>query len=396
MNAASARKRLVEIGGAARHEARHVAAAMLLDVPVVAASAIPQIDGDELVSLGHVNLGPESYTYEDVYNRALVVLVGELGDRDDWPPPHPSDPSMQGKAPAQVGNDGDRLWKAIHALGLDELQYDLLVHEARDLVKRRDFRQLEVGVTYLLEQGHTVGPELLERVRDITRQETKTAPASTETGDAGWFAVLADMRHADRDRVATGAFDRTIKRWQDSGEQIPLSWRDTPSFAHPVGTVDPSTLTDHDTFGPLFEGSIDLDGPHRAEARHAWTAVKANAVALELDYMVLASDEHDDTRTLEQLDITRLTLTPTHKARALIREADAEDLRELRRESDRVRIEIALAGIDRTPRAEPGPEVNAAPTVAELRRQAAACGIRLPPTHSERITLQYTGRASRW
>jgi len=65
----------------------------------------------------------------------------------------------------------------------------------------------------------------------------------------------------------------------------------------------------------LFEGSIDLDGKHRAEARHAWTAVKANAVALELDYMVLASDEDDDTRTLEQLDITGLTLTPTSPQR---------------------------------------------------------------------------------
>jgi hypothetical protein len=370
---------------------------MLLGVPIVDASAIPQIDGDELLSLGHVDLGPESWTYEDVYNRALVTLVGYLGDRDDWPPPHPSDPSMQGKTPTHPGNDGAKLWKAIEALGLDELQYDLLVHEARGLVKRRDFRRLEVRVTYLLEQGHAVGPELLEQVRDITRQETKTAPASTKTGgDAGWFAAIADMRHADRDRIATGAFDRTIKRWQESGNTIPLSWRETPSFAYPVGTVHPATLRDEAGFGPLFEGSINLDGEHRAEARHAWTAVKANAVAVELDYMVLASDEHDDTRTLEQLDITGLTLAPTSRARELIREAEAEDLRELGRESDRVRVQIALAGIDRTPRAEPEPEVKAAPTVAELRRHAAECGIRLPPTHSERIRLQHRDRASRW
>jgi hypothetical protein len=304
---------------------------------------------------------------------------------------------MQGKAPAQAGNDGAKLWKAIEALGLDELQYDLLVREARGLVKRRDFRQLEVGVTYLLEHGHAVGPELLEQVRDITRQETKTAPASTKTGgDAGWFAAIADMRGVGSDRIATGAFDQSIRRWQDSGEQIPLQWRETKSFAYPVGSVDPSKLNDQDGFGPLFEGSIDLDGPHRAEARHAWTAVKGNAVGIELEYMVLASDEDDGTRTLEELDITGLTLAPTCKANELIREEDAASLRELRRESDRVRIEIALAGIDRAARAEPEPEVKAAPTVAELRRQAAECGIRLPPTHSERIRLQYSDRASRW
>jgi hypothetical protein len=106
VNAATARKRLAEIGGAAPHEARHVAAAMLLGVPVVDASAIPEIDGDELVSLGHVDLGPESWTYEDVRNRALVTLVGYLGERDDWPPPHPSGPSMRGKAPAHPGTTG--------------------------------------------------------------------------------------------------------------------------------------------------------------------------------------------------------------------------------------------------------------------------------------------------
>jgi hypothetical protein len=262
VNAATARKRLAEIGGAAPHEARHVAAAMLLGVPVVDASAIPEIDGDELVSLGHVDLGLESWTYEDVRNRALVTLVGYLGERDDWPPPHPSGPSMRGKAPAHPGNDGAKLWKAIEALGMDKLGYLRLVQEARDLVKRRDFRRLEVGVTYLLEQGHRVGPELLEQVRDITRQGTKTAPASTETGaDAGWFAAIADIRHADRDRIATGAFERTIKRWQESGNTIPLSWRDTPSFAYPVGSVDPSTLKDHDTFGPLFEGSSTWSSP---------------------------------------------------------------------------------------------------------------------------------------
>jgi hypothetical protein len=229
VNAATARKRLAEVGGAAPHEARHVAAAMLLGVPVVKATAVPEFTPDGELDLGRVDMDPGRWEYEDVRKRALVTLTGEMGDRADWPPPHPSHPSMQGKAPTRPDNDGARLWKAIAALGMDEPQYELLVQEARDLVKRRDFKQLEVGIGWLLEQGHEVGPELCERVQDITRQETKTVPLAVNAGDAGTFAALGDMR-AGADRIAEGAFARTIKRWHDSGEQIPLFWLETPSF----------------------------------------------------------------------------------------------------------------------------------------------------------------------
>jgi hypothetical protein len=177
---------------------------MLLGVPVVKASAVPEFTPDGELDLGQVLLGPERWEYEDVRKRALVTLAGEMGDRDDWPPPHPAHPSMQGKVPARPENDGAKLWKAIAALGMDEPQYALLVQEARDLVKRRDFKQLEVGIGWLLEQGHEVGPELCERVREVMRQETKTVPMAVKAGDAGTFAALADMR-ADADRVAKGA-----------------------------------------------------------------------------------------------------------------------------------------------------------------------------------------------
>ena len=380
---ATARKRLAEISGAAPHEARHVAAAILLGVPVVEASAIPQIDGDEVLSLGHVALGPESVTYEDVYNRALVTLCGELGERDDWPPPHPSDPLMQGKAPARLGNDGGRLWKAIGALGLDKLGYELLVQEARDLVKRVDFRRLEVGVSYLLEQGHTVGPDLVERVREITRQETKTVSASTKAGEAGTFDAIVDMRGAAHDGVAPGAFDRTIKQWQQSGDRIPLYWSEMGTFKDPIGSVYP--VRDEAPFGPRVPGAIDLRGDHKEAARHAWTAAKANAVAIELAYTVLASDEVNEVRTLEAVDITGLTLKPTSKAHALIREADTAAVRELRRESDEILLDVALGSsrherIKAKARADMLELIAKAdarvPTEAELRAQAAALGIR--------------------
>jgi hypothetical protein len=381
VNSATARKRLAEVGGAAPHEARHVAAAMLLGVPVVKATAIPEFTPDGELDLGRVELGPERWEYEDVRKRALVTLAGEMGDRDDWPPPHPSHPSMQGKVPARAHNDGAKLWEAIDALGMDELDYEVLVQEARDLVKRRDFRQLEVGVSYLLEEGHEIGPDLLERVQEITRQETKTVPASAkETADAGRFMAIGDLHDPSRkDSFAKGAFDRTIKRWQASGEQIPLCWLETPSFPYPVGSVNPATVRDKGGLGTLFEGSIDLEGDHPTEARHAWTAIKANAVDLQLQYMLLANDETDGRRTLQELDVTGLALAPTLAGRKAIDRERRGGLRELRREWDRLRFELAVGDLDLDAieaAREPEPVV---PTMADLREQSKALGIPVPP-----------------
>ena len=378
MNAtAAARKRLVEIGGSAPHEARHVAAAMLLGVPVVKATAVPEIGADGELELGHVKLGPERWEYEAVRKRALVTLVGEMGDRDDWPPPHPSHPSMKGKQPTRPTNDGARLWKAIDALGMSEVDYAVLVQDARDLVARRDFKRLEIGVRWLLEQGYEVGPELCERVHEVTRQETKTVPLSVKADDAGTFTALGGIRDG-ADRVADGAFARTIKRWQDSGEQIPLHWYETPSFPYPVGSVDPATLSDPGLFAPFFAGSIDLDCMYRAEARHAWAAVKAKGVDLRLDYMLLDSDEDDGRRTLLELDITGVALEPTSEGRKAIRSALPTPA-ELRRESDRLSLELALGDLDLDAieaTREPEPHV---PTMGDLRDQAKALGIPVPP-----------------
>jgi hypothetical protein len=253
--------------------------------------------------------------------------------------------------------------------------------DARELVKRRDFRQLEVGIGWLLEQGHEVGPDLLVRVQEITRQETKTVPASAKEGKhAGLFAAIADLDDPSRkDRFAKGAFDRTIKRWQEGGEQIPLCWLETPSFPYLIGSVDPATFRVEDGFGPLFGGSIDLEGDHPAEARHGWTAVKSNGVDLQLEYMLLANDEADGRRTLREVDVTGLALAPTPEGRKAIDRERREGLRELRREWDRLRFELAVGDLDLDAieaAREPEP---AGPTMGELRQQAKTLGIPVPP-----------------
>jgi hypothetical protein len=214
-----------------------------------------------------------------------------------------------------------------------------------------------------------------------TQRETKTVPASAKaTADAGRFMAIGDVRdRSDTDRIAEGAFDRTIKRWQESGVQIPLHWLETPSFPYLVGSVDPATLHDKGGLGALFEGSIDLDGDHPAEARHAWTAIKANGVDLQLEYMLLANDEDDGRRTLQELDLTGLALEPTPEGRQAIDHERREGLRELRRGSDRLRFELAVGDLDLDAieaAREPEPAV---PTMGQLRQQAKTLGIPVPP-----------------
>jgi hypothetical protein len=113
-------------------------------------------------------------------------------------------------------------------------------------------------------------------------------------------------------------------------------------------------------------------------------AAKANAVELQLEYALLASDEDDGVRTLEEIDITGLTLKPTAKARAQFREADALSEPELRRKCWEVQREVAL-GSDlfakwRNGTLDPGPPEPVGPTDDDLREQAKALGLRLRPT----------------
>ena len=126
-------------------------------------------------------------------------------------------------------------------------------------------------------------------------------------------------------------------------------------------------------------GSIDLEGDHPAEARHAWTAIKANGVDLQLEYTLLANDEADGRRTLQELDVTGLALAPTLAGRKAIDTERRSSLRDMRREWDRLRFELAIGDLDLDAieaAREPEPAV---PTMGDLRQQAKALGISVPP-----------------
>jgi hypothetical protein len=226
---------------------------------------------------------------------------------------------------------------------------------------------------------------VLAQVQAITRRETKTIPTAANAGDdVGGFTVLTDASHRDRsdtDRIAKGAFDQSLKRWQDSGERIPLYWKEIPSSRDQIGFVDPATYRDVGGFGPFFGGSIDFEGDHRAKAHDAWTAIKSDAVEVEVSYVLLANDEADGVRTLQEVDVTGLTLKPTSEGRLAIREARTLEARELKRKSQELRLEVLLGpslyADLQARKADPEPE-SSVPTDAELRTKCKALGFAVP------------------
>jgi hypothetical protein len=198
-------------------------------------------------------------------------------------------------------------------------------------------------------------------------------------------------------RVAMGAFDVSIKRLQDRGEPLPLHWSEVPSYSYPVGSVDPATLGAEDAGWLFFKGTLDLeteDRESRIEAGHAWAAIKANGVRLKLDYMVLENDETDGARTLQEVDLTGLTLEPTAAGSNAIRRKATEDERELRRESDRLQVEMVLGcPLDEfIARNAPEPAEQRGPTSTELRAKAAELGVSLPATGFESTRDEWEGR----
>ena len=115
----------------------------------------------------------------------------------------------------------------------------------------------------------------------------------------------------------------------------------------------------------------------------------AEVAELKLEYMALAAHEADGIRTLEEVELTAFTLKPTREGRQQVHKEDRLSLRELKRESQELQLEVAL-GFDRnrerlgrdTAAVEPdaGP-----PTETELRAKAAEYGVHIPAGRFDQI-----------
>lgn len=139
--------------------------------------------------------------------------------------------------------------------------------------------------------------------------KTLQTKAQTLT-DKGEFTALAAAYSVDRvnDRIVPGAFQKSIDRWQSSGQRIPLHWDHSGAAEDIIGVVDPASMKEVE-LGLMVSGTLDLK--HSAVAREAWRSIKNNAVALSFGYMTTRSRKRKDgVNELLELDLFEISVVP--------------------------------------------------------------------------------------
>jgi uncharacterized protein len=239
--------------------------------------------------------------------------------------------------------------------------------------------------------------------------------AVPQVTDRGEFSAIAAAYTVDRvkDRIVPGAFEKTIAQWQASGKRIPLHWDHRGDAANVIGSIDPAGTREVD-LGLYVEGKLDL---HDSEvAREAWRSMKNDAVSLSFGYVTLKTRKRGGISDLLELDLFEISIVPSPanpQTRILEMKSAAVAHRDLRRRSNEIALEAALGWeppLKVTPEpAKPVPTAaqqrrqwdrlrlelltddldleaieaarddTAAPTDAELREQAKALGLPVPP-----------------
>jgi HK97 family phage prohead protease len=136
---------------------------------------------------------------------------------------------------------------------------------------------------------------------------TKAATV-TET-DRGEFSALVSTYDLDRqgERVAPGAFSRTIRDWRSTGRMIPLHWDHSSDPEDIVGHVDPANVAESEA-GLVVQGKVDLETDR---GREAWRLLKSNSVGFSFGYMVTKSHDADGVGVLDEIDLYEVTITPS-------------------------------------------------------------------------------------
>jgi HK97 family phage prohead protease len=335
----------------AAHEAKHAAMAMVLCMEVLEA----RVDDPTPHAAGHVVHAPG-----DGRDDALVTLAGRMGD-EGWPPTWP--PRMD------RSTDERHLAEYVQAASLDETGWASLCADAERLVATPNFIAKKSVVEALLDHGCVLDREKLrqidEAIEDKPRLERKTVETSARpTTDLGEFSAIAAAYTVDRqgDEIVPGAFAKTIDAWRESGKQIPLHWNHSSRAENIIGSVDPASMREIRQ-GLYVRGSLDLDGS--AVAGEAWRSMKANAVALSFGYMAPGSGKRrDGVRELTEIDLFEISVVPSPAN---------PDTRFLE-----------LKSADPSSRSVTHPRREGeAPSMADLRKQAAELGLTLPMTRAE-------------
>jgi HK97 family phage prohead protease len=137
----------------------------------------------------------------------------------------------------------------------------------------------------------------------------KTIKAAATTTDQGVFSALAAAYTVDRvkDQIVPGAFEKTIKAWQENKRQIPLHWDHEGNPESIIGTVDPTSMRETKE-GLYVEGKLDLENSEIA--REAWRSMKNNALALSFGYLATKTRKKGQVTQLLEIDLFEISVVP--------------------------------------------------------------------------------------
>ncbi|PWR19142.1 HK97 family phage prohead protease [Zavarzinia compransoris] len=139
----------------------------------------------------------------------------------------------------------------------------------------------------------------------LTQQSAPVAIALKRAGAEGVFAGYASVfgvTDAQGDRVAPGAFRRSLERWRGLGQMPPFLWQH--DMAEPIGRFD---LVAEDERGLRVEGRLALE---TVRGREAQALMRLGAVnGLSIGYSTVAARiDGDGARLLTGLDLHEISL----------------------------------------------------------------------------------------
>jgi HK97 family phage prohead protease len=205
----------------------------------------------------------------------------------------------------------------------------------------------------------------------ITKAATVTA-----TTDRGDFTAIIAAYTVDRvgDRIAFGAFAKTIAAWRASGKRIPLHWnhRDDPQYI--IGSFDPATMEEIEGKGLVAAGSLDLENSEMA--REAWRAMKTGSMSLSFGYMVpdgKSKKGRDGITDVFEIDMFEGTIAPApaNADTRILSMKSAEEQREEAKRVEREAEEEQIPDVPEQPEAPAPPEIDLAQELQEVKAQLA-------------------------
>jgi HK97 family phage prohead protease len=337
-----------DIGETARHEAYHLAAALVLGFRPLEASA--SLDEDGLVGRVSVDLADEDWTTRRLKDWAVVVLTGPLseGAVPSWPPSADS-----------YHRDDRQLADVVSKLALTKSGWDELLDEAKQLTATHDFKQLAGLAEAVLAIGGTITEREAKDMHTHTRSsglkyiDVEPSRFDAETVGEGEMVALASTFHnIDKhgDRVMPGAFTDTVASIK-AGRTIPLVWGHDV-HGSPQNIIGEIYDADQTPVGLEIKARFDLDDP---VALKAWKLVKARRIdKLSIGYRIPSGGERraNGANELHVVHVgeVSLVLTPANdRARVLSFKAatppTAPTAAALRLRSAEIEAELLASGV---------------------------------------------------